>query len=310
MAMVQYDLWNNCSNQCDFCLIYRKRILNKDEMLQRINEIITNIDYVGDRWKTQFSDGISLLGGELYFITDLDVQNKFMELIDHIIDRILLPNKHLGNVCKYSTVTNGIYDPTFLFKVIDRIVERAGIQFVDVNFSYDLKYRFHTEESRLLCLENMRKFSERYNYRIGAQMVVTDYLIDMINRFEFDIGKFQNEIVPNSIVEFLYPHEVNTGKVLSDFKFSRDKFIKFLLWLKENYYENFINYYYSITNSSIFKYTGLYINEDWSVEIEPKLSDGKEIINPQCNHSILYQCYTDSNKCILCDITKVKDTSK
>ena len=157
----------------------------------------------------------------------------------------------------------------------------------------------------------MRKFAERYNYLVGAQMVVTDYLIDKINNKEFDIKEFQMEIVPHSIVEFLYPHEIHTGKVLDDFQFTRSKFIKFLFWLKENYYENFINYYYSITNSSIFKYTGLYINEDWTVEIEPKLSDGKEIINPVCGHSVLYQCYKDSKECILCDITKVKnDTNK
>ena len=282
MAMIQYDLWNNCSNQCDFCLIYRKRILDKAGMIERIDQIIDNINYVGDRWTTQFSDGISLLGGEVYFITDPDVQEKLMELIDHIIDKILLPNKELGHVCKYSTVTNGIYQPDLLFRMIDRVVERAGIEFVDVNFSYDLKYRFHTEASRLLCLENMRKFSERYNYRIGAQMVVTEYLIDMINRGEFDI------------------------EVLDDFQFPRDKFVKFLKWLKDNYYENFINYCDSITNSSIFKYTGLYINADWSMEIEPKLSDGKEIINPACGHSVLYQCYKDSDKCILCDILRIK----
>lgn len=306
MAMVQYDLWNNCSNSCDFCLIYRKRILNNEQMIERIDQIIDNINYVGDRWTTQFSDGISLLGGEVYFITDLKVQEKLMELIDHIINKILLPNKVLGHICKYSTVTNGIYQPDLLFRMIDRIVEKVGIEFVDVNFSYDLKYRFHTEESRLLCLENMRKFSERYNYRIGAQMVVTEYLIDMINNKEFDIGEFQNKIVSNSIVEFLYPHEVHTGKVLDDFQFPRDKFLRFLIWLKANYYENFINYCDSINNSSIFKYTGLYINADWSMEIEPKLSDGKEIINPNCNHSVLYQCYKDSDKCILCDILKIR----
>lgn len=307
MSMVQYDLWNNCSNHCDFCLIYRKRILSNEQMIERIDQIMENIDYVGDRWTTQFSDGVSLLGGEVYFVTDKQVQDKLMELIDKIIDKILLPNKALGHTCKYSTVTNGIYQPDLLFRIVDHIVERAGIQFVDVNFSYDLKYRFHTEESRLLCLDNMRKFSERYNYRIGAQMVVTGYLIDMISRGEFDIGEFQNKIVPNSIVEFLYPHEIHTGKVLDDFQFNRNDFIKFLLWLKDNYYENFINYCDSITNSSIFKYTGLYINADWSVEIEPKLSDGKEIINPDCGHSILYQCYKDSNKCILCDILNIKN---
>lgn len=308
MAMVQYDLWNNCSNSCDFCLIYRKRILSPKEMMERIDQVIENIDYVGDRWTTQFSDGISLLGGEIYFVTDSYVKCKLLELIDHIIEKILLPNKKLGHVCKYSTVTNGIYNPELLFRVVDEIVRRVGIEYVDVNFSYDLKYRFHSEEARQLCLKNMRMFSERYNYRIGAQMVVTDYLIDMINNKEFDIGEFQTKIVPNSIVEFLYPHAIHTGKVLDDFQFPRDKFIKFLKWLKDNYYENFINYHDSITNSSIFKYTGLYINEDWSMEIEPKLSDGKEIINPDCGHSVLYQCYKDSNKCILCDIQKMKNS--
>ena len=240
--------------------------------------------------------------GEVWFVA-----KDIATVLDYTESSLESMNKLLGHVCKYSTVTNGIYNPDLLFKMVDRIVERVGIEFVDVNFSYDLKYRFHSEASRLLCLENMRKFSKRYNYRIGAQMVVTDYLIDMINNKEFDINEFQNETVPNSIVEFLYPHEVHTGKVLNDFQFPRDKFLRFLKWLKENHYENFINYYYSITNSSIFKYTGLYINADWSMEIEPKLSDGKEIINPNCNHSVLYQCYKDSDKCILCDITKIKD---
>ena len=154
MAMVQYDLWNNCSNQCDFCLIYRKRILTNEQMIERIDQIIDNINYVGDRWTTQFSDGISLLGGEVYFVTDLKVQDKLMQLIDHIIDRILLPNKRLGHICKYSTVTNGIYKPDLLFKIVDRIVEKVGIAFVDVNFSYDLKYRFHTSQKMDLWKEN------------------------------------------------------------------------------------------------------------------------------------------------------------
>ena len=62
-----------------------------------------------------------------------------MELIDVIIEYVLKvsPNPH----CKYSTVTNGIYDPAFLYRVIDRIVSEVGIEKVDVNFSYDLKYR-------------------------------------------------------------------------------------------------------------------------------------------------------------------------
>ena len=35
---------------------------------------------------------------------------------------------------------------------------------------------------------------------------------------------------------------------------------------------------------------------------KPLLSDGKEIINEKCGHSMLYSCYNDSNKCLLCDL--------
>jgi len=52
-------------------------------------------------------------------------------------------------------VTNGLYDPKFLYRVIDKIKDAVGIGMVDLNFSYDLKHRFDSEEKRLLCLKNI-----------------------------------------------------------------------------------------------------------------------------------------------------------
>lgn len=304
--MVQYGIWSNCSNKCDFCLIEKHYYRNSKQMIDYLQEVIDNVKK--QDWKNKFSDGISLLGGELYFITDPDVQNKFMELIDTIIDYVLLvsPNPN----CKYSTVTNGIYEPSFLYKVIDRIIERAGIRFVDVNFSYDLKYRFHNEESRKQCLQNIIAFHKRYNYRIGVQMILTQYLIDKFNSGEFSIEKWQNEIAPGSILEFLYPHKIHTGCVLEDFNFKRNDFIRFMRKLHQENPENFYNFVSSVRHSSVFKYTGLYIDENGITHSEPVLSDGKEIINPTCNHSALYQCYSDSDKCMLCDLNNIIDTIK
>ena len=155
--MVQYGVWSNCCNNCDFCLRLWRIPLPKDKMLLQLDNIKKNIPYVD--WTGKFSYGISLLGGELYHITDPDLQESFLELIDIIIEKILKvsPNPNV----KYSTVTNGLYDPTFLFKVVDKIVDAVGIKCVDVNFSYDLKYRFKTEEHRKLCLDNINKFSKR-----------------------------------------------------------------------------------------------------------------------------------------------------
>ena len=182
--MVQYGIWSNCSNKCDFCLIEKHYYRTPDQMVSYLQTVIDNVKI--QDWSNKFSDGISLLGGELYFITDKSVQDKFMELIDTIIDYVLKVSKNPN--CKYSTVTNGIYEPSFLYRVIDRIVEKAGIQYVDVNFSYDLKYRFHSEESKQQCLQNIIDFHKRYNYRIGVQMILTQYLIDMINNGEFSIN--------------------------------------------------------------------------------------------------------------------------
>lgn len=301
--MIQYGIWSNCSNKCDFCLIEKHYYRSPEQMVQYLQAVIDNVK-VQD-WANKFSDGISLLGGELYFITDKNVQDKFMELIDTIIDYVLKVSKNPN--CKYSTVTNGIYEPSFLYRVIDRIIERAGIQYVDVNFSYDLKYRFHSEEARKQCLQNIIDFHKRYNYRIGVQMILTQYLIDMINSGRFSINQWQDEIAPGSILEFLYPHKIHTGYVLDDFNYRRKDFLKFMRKIYKENEENFFNFISSVRHSSVFKYTGLYIDENGITHKEPVLSDGKEIINPICNHSTLYQCYSDSDKCMLCDLNSMID---
>ena len=89
-----------------------------------------------------------------------------MLLIDDIIEKVLKvsPNPE----CKFSSVTNGIYDPAFLFKVIDKINEVVGMSKVDLNFSYDLKYRYKSEADRLQVLKNIKLFHERYDYLVGV----------------------------------------------------------------------------------------------------------------------------------------------
>jgi hypothetical protein len=296
--MVQYGVWSNCCNDCDFCLRLWRTPLSKAEMLHQLDMIKQNIDYID--WKNKFSYGISLLGGEMYHITDPELQESFLELIDIIIEKILKvsPNPDV----KYSTVTNGLYDPTFLFKVIDKIVNAVGKKAIDVNFSYDLKYRFHTEERRKLCLENINKFHERYNYNIGVQMILTQYLIDMVKNGEFSITEFLDKEIPGNTLTFLYPHPVNTGLDLPDFNFKRSDFLNFMLYLNQNYPLIYKNFCTSTHNSAIFKYTGFFNKNSDDVTQQPLLTDGKQLINEKCGHSILYQCYSDSDACIVCDL--------
>lgn len=301
MAMVQYGLWSNCSNKCDFCLLRERDYISEQKQIDRLEFTIKNLDYVD--WENKFSHGISLLGGELYYCPSINVQTKFLELIDKIIEKILKvsPNPY----CRYSTVTNGIYDPEFLFKVVDRFVDNGVFDKVDINFSYDLKYRFHSEESRLLCLENLKKYNERYNTKVNVQMIVTQYLIDEYNNKKIEFNDFQEKTLNGNNLNFLYPHAVRTGKVLSDFFFKRKDFIRFLCDLQINYPIMFDNFIFSIYNSSKFKYSGYYHRLSDDVTQQPELEADKVNMSSNCGHSMLYQCYSDCDKCMLCDIIEL-----
>lgn len=295
--MVQYSIWSNCCNNCDFCLRKERIPYSREKQLLTLRRTRKNLDFVD--WKDKFSDGISLLGGELYYIEDKELQDEFMLLIDDIIEKVLKvsPNPNV----KYSTVTNGIYNPEFLYRVIDRIVDKVGIQAVDLNFSYDMKYRYKNEERRKLVLKNINDFHQRYNYKVGVQMILTQYVIDMWRRGEFDVNKFIDENIPGNTLCFLYPHPIETGLNLTDFNFKRKDLFDFLKYLKEANYFVYVSFMLSTMNSCSYKYTGLKNRTSLDFTEEPKFTDGKEILT-ECGHSILYRCYTDSDKCLLCDL--------
>lgn len=44
--MVQYGVWPNCCNACDFCLREERIPYSKDKQLYWLNQIIKNLDYV------------------------------------------------------------------------------------------------------------------------------------------------------------------------------------------------------------------------------------------------------------------------
>lgn len=296
--MVQYGVWSNCCNACKFCLREERIPYTKEQQLLSLEKIKKNLDYID--WKNQFNYGISLLGGEIYYITDSELQESFLNLIDLIIEKVLKVSNNPN--CKYSTVTNGLYEPTFLYKVIDKIVDSVGMEKVDINFSYDLKYRFKNEEDRLKVLKNINDFHDRYNYRVGVQMILTQYLINLWKDGNFDVNDFMENEIPGNQLCFLYPHPIHSGYKLDDFNFNRTDFLKFIQYLKRSNYDVYASFIQSTKNSCVFKYTGLKDRIMSNYDQKPLLSDGKEIINEKCGHSMLYSCYNDSNKCLLCDL--------
>lgn len=292
---VQYAVLPNCTNHCQFCLCKDKRVLSTDEILHRIDRIEENLDVID--WREKFCKGISLLGGEVYGYRDRRYEERFLHLLKSICDKVL----KVGKGSRYSTVTNGIYEPDFLFRCADLIEKECGTGALDVNFSYDLKYRYSTEHARRRALKNINDFHQRYNYKVGIQMILTQHVIDSVFSNHWSIEKFLHEEVPGNQLVFLYPHPIRSQDLkIDDFFFRRADFLKFMLFLERKHPDIHSNTVLSTKNSGTFKYTGLFYPEK-GADQPPILADGKEVLS-ECGHSILYKCYSDSDKCMLCDI--------
>jgi hypothetical protein len=138
-------------------------------------------------------------------------------------------------------------------------------------------------------------------------MILTQHLINLWKDGKFDVNEFINTNIPGNVLCFLYPHKIRTGKILDDFQFNRSDFLEFVRYLKSTNYYVYMSFLQSTKNSAIFKYTGLKERGALGPYEEPKLSDGKEIINDKCGHSILYKCYSDCNKCMLCDLLSLDE---
>ena len=304
MSRVQYGIWPNCCNACDFCLNLREQFYNKEKQIQMIRNVRDNIDCVD--WEGRFFHGISLLGGELYFIQDPDLQEEFLKLIDDIIEKIIL--KVRKKTCVYSTVTNGLYNPEFLFKVLDKFAEKQLLEYVDLSFSYDLKHRFHTEERKQLCESNIRATVAKYpELHVNVQMILTQYLINEFNKNNNIFQELQDKLTVDNI-NLLFPHKHNTGKELEDFYFNRKDLLQFLYKLHDIDKAKVNQFVYSIINVDNNAFIGLYrrhtAENDANIDTQqqPLKEDVKQIINPKCGHSVMYQCYADSDKCLYCDI--------
>lgn len=308
MSMVQYGLWPNCTNKCDFCLLKDRDYKTKDERLRMLNATKENIKIID--WVDKFSDGISLLGGEVFYTEYEEIKVEFLDLINIIIDNIFSKSEQ----AKLSIVTNGIYDPNvLLIPTLDILKNRGCLNRFDLNFSYDIKYRFHSEKSRKMAIDNINMVYNKYGIVPNVQTCLTEYLIDAHLNKNFDIFKLQKELFPNSYLSFLYPHKINTGKKLDDFFFKRSSLMKFVQWLKSNGHNDSLQQFLqSVINSSQFKYSGLFIRDDIlegsddkkeETQQQPTLEKKQELT--ECGHSILYRCYSDSDKCMLCDLLKV-----
>ncbi len=219
---LQYALWLDCSNGCQFCCNKKQKDLNKVESL---TDILNKLD---EEQVNEYNQ-IGFIGGEFFDkeIEDTTVRTLFYKLFEK--------TKKLNKDKIYFT-TALIYDINkLLIPFLNYLRQLDLLKKCLLCTSYDIKHRFHTKEKQQLWIDNVNLIHELYpQLRIHTQIILTQYFIDAVLNNEFSIAQFQEKyktridyIQPGS--GFYYHGKADCQKDIPGFFPTKKSFIKFLL---------------------------------------------------------------------------------
>ena len=222
---IQYELWKECRNGCEFCFSRGQKSLDK---IERLNFVINKLN---DPEVDNFNE-VGFIGGEFF---DIEIKNDevrklFYRLFDICCDKI-----KKGKLNKIYLATGLIYDiKLYLIPFLDYLRKIGILDKCLLCTSYDFKYRFHTKEKLDLWKSNMKYMHDNYSeMKLHTEIIVTQSFIDAVLNETFSITKFKEEfhtgidyIEPAS--GFYFNDKKDASKYLEDFFPTKASFIKFL----------------------------------------------------------------------------------
>lgn len=219
---VQFQLWRDCPNNCDFC--YNKSLINPDK-LKILPQII---DKLQDPLMDKFNE-FGLIGGELFGheLDDPEVKRLFYQITDNIVARI-----ERGQVNKlYVTSALLFKDLSNLWEFIEYLDQRRCLKHLLLCTSYDTLYRFKNERSEQLWSDNMMSLIAG-GVNVHTETILTNHFIKQVLANKFSIKDFEQQF---GKLNFIQP-QCNTNcatkaefvQQLPDFLPERLLFLKFL----------------------------------------------------------------------------------
>lgn len=229
---IQYELWKECRNGCEFCFNRGQKSLDK---IERLNYVIKKLN---DPEVDEFNE-IGFIGGEFFDneLRDEKVQRLFFQLFKICADKV-----HAGKLDKIYVTTGLIFDIQPYLQPFLEFLRIWGISDKTLLCtSYDTKYRFHTPEKEELWKNNMKYIHEHYNeVKLHTEIIVTQDFINKVLDDTFSITKFKEEfhtgidyIEPSS--GFYFNDKKDAAKYLIDFFPTKSSFIKFLKKVSEKH---------------------------------------------------------------------------
>lgn len=281
----EFLLWNTCKNNCKFChqkankLKYPGKFPNDSEKLVPIKLAKNYLE----THELEQGAHILLMGGELFdSVLPPETEKEFLSLATYIAEGMKLN--------RYGFMyfnTNLIYqDLTLLEKYLD--IFKGLEDRTKFTTSYDIAYRFKSNEDRIQVQKNMRCISDQYPSCVRiANCVMTDKAIDYFK--EHDFIRYHDDFMRKFGFDI---HLIPYITLVPEQAPSRHDVLKLLIDVERRQPE-FLKQY--VIDASYLQTRNLYeFNSSKLVYATSRISE--------CGHYENFgKVYKDSTKCFACD---------
>lgn len=312
---IQFELWENCDNNCTFCYSKLDRINCTPE--QQINNINFASNMISDEDKMKDYNCVALIGGEFFQgqLANPEVKIAFMNLIKQI--NKLMEEGKIEEVWLAATLTRE--NQSDLYETLSHFTDMTKVL---INTSYDTLGRYHLENGKEIWLNNLRILKEKYDgITIHTQTIVTQAFIDETMNPETNMIM---KILKYSLLDFklpsLYMEDACTVSEAEDrvtkhremlmntlhmypekfFIERRCDFIKFCYKIKRIFGKQKLKALYvaEVRSKSLYLISRDFVNGDrWDLEHNDEMAP--------CGHMIDSYSYLDSDKCARCDVYSI-----
>lgn len=314
---LQFELWQECNNQCKFCYLRNNNKHTPDKI--KLNSLKNAYQTISDMSNYPEFDTISYLGGEFFQgqLNTPKIREKFMELMKKTSQ--LLIDGYINECWIYVTLTIGdqadLYETLKLFEPVQ---DKLWIL-----TSYDTIGRFHhpkMEENWKYHMKNIHKLYP--GIKFNTTTILTSDCIKKYIRDEISFQKMAEEF--HTVFFFKQvgidgedPSTYNE-KYGFDFVPTRKDFLDFLRKFKQQeptlMWDKLFNIQYradvlfrngNTESQSMLKcirhkdHRGKEIDLSWENEYETKVAP--------CGHLYLYHVYSDCDGCVQCDKEMLSD---
>lgn len=312
---LQFELWQECNNGCDFCYLGKENRKTPDELklasLERVYKIISDSSNYPEY------NCISYIGGEFFQgqLKDARVREAFFKLMQKTAD--LYNSKTIKEVWIAATLTIGNQED--LYKTLDLYNSYDNVWIIT---SWDTIGRFKSQKMKDTWDFHMKNLKKKYpGIKLNITTILTD---DAITKYingelsyssmmeEYDASFFfkqcgciYNVASENSFNDQMSAKQWSNQK-LPHFFPTRQKFLQFLKLFKiqetEDTWSRLFNIKYRADN--------LYRTfNDGTTDIYHRFKDTKGEVDDSkpmpCGHPFVYCAYLDSDACVLCDKQKL-----